>query len=258
MLSGIISVIRHGLQWRDAPSGYGPHKTLDNCFVRLSHMGVFDRIFAALATEGGPPSRLMIDATHLKAHRTAASQRKKGAFPRCIGRTKGGLNATLPAVCDGQGRPVALLLTKGQASDHRGAALLLHKLPPACELIADRDYDSGRFRAALAERGITACIPSTRSRKVRIPHDATLYRQRHRIEIMFGRLKDWRRIATRDDRCATTFFGAITRAAIAIFWLRERVLSLAITMRSTIAGGPDTRSPCKPSASQGTRPRGPR
>jgi putative transposase len=114
-----------------------------------------------------------------------------------------------------------LLLTKGQASDHRGAALLLQKLPPACELIADRGYDSRRFRAALAERGITACIPSTRSRKVLIPHDATLYRQRHRIEIMFGRLKDWRRIAMRYDRCATIFLGAITLAATVIFWLGQ-------------------------------------
>jgi transposase len=81
VLSGIIYVIRHGLQWRDAPVAYGPHKTLYNRFVRWSRMGVFDRIFAALAAEGGPPSRLMIDATHLKAHRTAASLLKKGLFP---------------------------------------------------------------------------------------------------------------------------------------------------------------------------------
>ncbi len=114
---------------------------------------------------------------------------------------------------------MVLLLTEGQASDHRGAALMLHKLTPARELIGERGYDSGRFRAELAARGIAPCIPSTRSRKVPIPHDATLYRQRHRIEIMFGRLKDWRRIAMRYDRCAHTFFSAITLAATVIFWL---------------------------------------
>ncbi len=81
VLSGIIYVIRHGLQWRDAPVAYGPHETLYNRFVRWSRMGVFEWIFAALAAEGGPPSRLMIDATHLKAHRTAASLLKKGLFP---------------------------------------------------------------------------------------------------------------------------------------------------------------------------------
>jgi transposase len=114
-----------------------------------------------------------------------------------------------------------LLLTEGQASDHRGAAIMLARLPPARELIADRGYDSARFRAALQNRGITPCIPSTRSRKRPIPHDPALYRQRHRIEIMFGRPKDWRRIAMRYDRCAHTFFAAITPAATVTFWLGQ-------------------------------------
>jgi transposase len=123
---------------------------------------------------------------------------------------------------------VILLLTEGQASDHRGAALmLLLKLPPPKGSIADRGYDSIRSRAKLTRRRIAACIPSTRLRKHPIPHDTALCRQRHRIETMFARLKDWRRIATRYDRCAHTLLTAITRAAIAIFWLRERVLSLA-------------------------------
>lgn len=80
VLSGIVYVIRNGLMWRDAPAAYGPHKTLYNRFVRWSRMGVFNRIFAGLAAEGGPPDQLMVDATHLKAHRTAASLRKKGLF----------------------------------------------------------------------------------------------------------------------------------------------------------------------------------
>ena len=81
VVSGIVYVIRHGLQWKDAPVGYGPHKTLYNRFVRWSRLGVFERIFAGLAAEGGTPERLMIDATHLKAHRTAASLAKKGHLP---------------------------------------------------------------------------------------------------------------------------------------------------------------------------------
>lgn len=81
VVSGIIYVIKHGLQWKDAPQEYGPHKTLYNRFVRWSRMGVFNKIFAALVEEAGPPDRLMIDATHLKAHRTAASLLKRGMFP---------------------------------------------------------------------------------------------------------------------------------------------------------------------------------
>ena len=81
VISGIIYVIKHGLQWKDAPKAYGQHKTLYNRFIRWSLLGVFDRIFMVLATEGGRPERIMIDATHLKAHRTAASLAQKGAFP---------------------------------------------------------------------------------------------------------------------------------------------------------------------------------
>ena len=71
-------MIRNGLMWRDAPAGYGPHKTLYNRFVRWSRAGVFSRTFAGLVGDGGPPEQLMVDATHLKAHRTAASLCKKG------------------------------------------------------------------------------------------------------------------------------------------------------------------------------------
>jgi len=65
-----------------------PHKTIYNRFIRWSRMGVFDRIFAGLSAEGGKPETIMIDATHLKAHRTAASLLKKGMFPVVSGARK--------------------------------------------------------------------------------------------------------------------------------------------------------------------------
>jgi transposase len=88
VVSGIVYVIRSGLQWKDAAKAYGPHKTLYNRFMRWSRLGVFDRIVAALASEGPKPERIMIDATHLKAHRTAASLLKKGMFPVVSGAPK--------------------------------------------------------------------------------------------------------------------------------------------------------------------------
>lgn len=77
VLSGIVYVIRHGWQWKDETSGYGPHKTLYNRFIRWSRLGVFARIFFALTGNSGVPEELMIDSTHLKAHRTTASLQKK-------------------------------------------------------------------------------------------------------------------------------------------------------------------------------------
>ena len=114
---------------------------------------------------------------------------------------------------------MVVLLTEEQMNDHKGAALLLPALPPARELLGDRGYNSNHVRAALAERGIEPCTPSTKSPRTALPYNKVLYRQRHRIENAFGRLKDWRRVATRYDRCAHTFFSAICIAATVIFWL---------------------------------------
>jgi transposase len=125
----------------------------------------------------------------------------------------------LHAVCDGEGKPVALLLTAGQVSDYKGAKRLLHRLPKAKELLADRGYDADWFRAALIKKGIAPCIPSKKNRIIRHAHDKALYKHRHKIENMFGRLKDWRRIAMRYDRCAHTFFSAICIAVTVIFYL---------------------------------------
>ncbi|HEX9448262.1 MAG TPA: IS5 family transposase [Dongiaceae bacterium] len=219
IISGIIFVIRNGLRWRDAPKEYGPHKTIYNRFIRWSRLGVFSRILAELIARRGKREQLMIDATYLKAHRTAARLLKKGDILRRIGRTKGGLNSKLHAVCDVQGRPLIMLLSEGQMSDYRSAALMLQALPNAKELLADKGYDADWFRDALADRKITACIPSRANRKVPIPHDPVLYKQRYKIENMFGKLKDWRRIHTRYDRCAHTFFSSICMAAAVIFWL---------------------------------------
>ena len=120
-------------------------------------------------------------------------------------------------------------LSEGQMSDYkacpelrrRGAGLMMDRLPKAKTLLADRGYDANWFRNALIKKGITPCIPSKINRKIQIPHDKILYKARHRIENMFGKLKDWRRIHTRYDRCAHTFMSAIYIAAIVIFWINQ-------------------------------------
>jgi putative transposase len=129
------------------------------------------------------------------------------------------LNSKLHALCNASGQPIALHLTEGQASDYKGAATLLKSIPKADTLLADRGYDAAWFRNALHDKGITPCIPGKRNRKEPVAYDKELYKQRHKIEAMFGRIKDWRRIAMRYDRCAHTFLSAIHIAAIVIFYL---------------------------------------
>ena len=104
-------------------------------------------------------------------------------------------------------------------SDHKGAEVLVERLPKATMLLADRGYDSDGFREKLKARGIIPCIPPRKNRKIQYQYDKNLYKKRHKVENMFGRLKDWRRISTRYDRQAHTFLSAIQIAATVIFYL---------------------------------------
>ena len=92
-------------------------------------------------------------------------------------------------------------------------------LPNVKWLLGDRGYDADWFREALQDKGIRACIPGRKKRKTAIKYDKRRYKRRNRIEIMFGRLKDWRRVATRYDRCPKVFLSAIALAALVIYWL---------------------------------------
>jgi transposase len=119
------------------------------------------------------------------------------------------MNTKLHAVTDANGRPLSFFTTAGQVSDYTGAAALLD----------DHGYDADWFRDALQPKGIEPCIPGRKSRLEPVRYDKRRYRRRSRIEITLGHLKDWRRVATRYDRCPTVFFSAVALAATVIFWL---------------------------------------
>lgn len=112
-----------------------------------------------------------------------------------------------------------LLLSAGNTNDIAMARSLVEAAGPARTLIADRGYDANHLRDLLAARGTAAVIPSTSSRRAPIPYDVEAYKARNLVERMWCRLKDWRRVATRYDRCPTVFFSAIALAATVIFWL---------------------------------------
>ena len=129
------------------------------------------------------------------------------------------MNTKLHAVTDANGRPLSFFITAGQISDYTGAAALLDDLPKAQWMLADRGYDAEWFRDALEQKGIKPCIPGRKSRSIPVKYDKRRYKRRNRIEIMFGRLKDWRRIAMRYDKLAATFLAAVHLAAAVSYWL---------------------------------------
>lgn len=112
-------------------------------------------------------------------------------------------------------------LTRSSSTRPRTVTSQAHllDLPKAEWLLTDRDYDADRLRDAIEDKGIKACIAGRLSRKKAEKYDKRRYKRRSRIEITFGRLKEWRRIATRYDRCPEAFFSAIALAATVLFWL---------------------------------------
>ncbi len=210
MISGIIHVLRSGCRWKDAPACYGPRKTLCNRFVRWAAKGVWEKLFLALSEAGGPPSALRIDATHVKAHRSAGG---KGGEAQAIGRSRGGRTPKIHAAVDKSGRPRRLILRPGHRGDVLVAAELIEGFTPQV-CLADAAYDSTTLWTILIEKGATPVIPNNPARKRPHPFDREAYRRRNATEPTFRRLKDWRRIATRYDRLATNLLAAVTIAAI--------------------------------------------
>lgn len=121
-------------------------------------------------------------------------------------------------LADTFGRPVRFCITPGQASDITAAPGLLEDLQ-AQAVLANKAYDGNDLRTRIAAMGAKAVIPSKRNRKVFIPHDTAIYRHRNQIERCFGRLKHFRRFATRYDRRVVHFTGFVHLAA-AMIWLR--------------------------------------
>ena len=129
------------------------------------------------------------------------------------------MNTKLHAICESRGRPLNLFITAGQVSDYIGARALLSSIPDVDWLLGDRGNDADWVRDALKDKGIRACIPGRKQRKKAVKYDKRRYKRRNRIEIMCGRLKNWRRVATQYDRCPKVFLSAIALAALVIYWL---------------------------------------
>ena len=90
------------------------------------------------------------------------------------------MNTKLHAICDSQGRPLNLFVTAGQVSDYIGARALMSSLPAVDWLLADRGYDADRFRDALTDKGIRACIPGRKQRTKPVKYDKRRYKRRNR------------------------------------------------------------------------------
>ncbi|MCJ2136798.1 IS5 family transposase [Methylobacterium sp. J-026] len=218
IISGILHVLTSGCRWRDGPAAYGPRTTVYNRLNRRSRRGFWKAMLTALAGPGWAGDATALDSSYVRAHRSAQGG-KGGPRAQAIGPSRGGQTIKIHARTDVLGRPGVLLLTPGNASDVTTAPAVLAEAPGRIRRFsADTGYDADWLRTDLRTSGVTPVIPGKRSRKRRIPHDRPRYRERWRIEAMFARLTDFRRIATPYDKLARNDTSALALAAVVASW----------------------------------------
>lgn len=127
-------------------------------------------------------------------------------------------------MCDGLGNPLVLTLTGGQRGDITEAkplldAVVLTEADSVGAVLADKGYDADAFVAQIKALGAEAVIPSRSNRKQPRHHDAELYSERNQIERFFGRIKHYRRVATRYEKTARNYL-AMLHLVSAMVWLR--------------------------------------
>ncbi len=200
------------------PERFGDFRIVHLRHSRWSKTGVWRRVFETLASDADN-EYVMIDSTIVRAHQHSAGAKKKGPEQcQAIGRSRGGLTTKVHATVDALGNPTGFHLTSGQAHDLEGADVLLNDTAGAT-VIADKAYDAQeRVVEPLEKAGKAVVIPCLRTRKHQRSHDRHLYKARHLIENFFARLKQYRAIATRYDKTARNFLGAIHLAA-SVVWL---------------------------------------
>ena len=175
-------------------------------------MGHFQKTFSDL-------EYVMIDSSSIRVHQDAA-RTHRGQIRDAMGRSRGGLTTKLHMACDALGYPLSFVLTCGERGDAPQAIGILRqwlKQPSACLL--DGGYDSDAIREFIVQSSGTAVIPPNPTRASKIEYDKHLYKERHKVENLFQRLKQFRRIATRFEK-KVTLFGAMVSIAAILIWLK--------------------------------------
>ncbi|MFE2136820.1 IS5 family transposase [Streptomyces sp. NPDC059466] len=249
VIDAIAFKFQTGMQWVHLPEEYGNWRGVYNRLRMWAVDGTWERVFTTLMAQADADEDLnwavSVDATIVRAHQHAAGARKKVPHPtnpdHAIGRSRGGLTTKVHLAADARCRPLAFVLTAGQAGDAPAFTTVMARLRvprrrgrPRTRpdvVLADKAYSSRAIREYLRRRGIRAVIPVPAdqrrhrlrrgSRGGRPPSfDRETYKQRNTVERCSNRLKQWRGIATRYEKTATIYLAGLHVAGIFIWSAR--------------------------------------
>ncbi|MFD7880662.1 IS5 family transposase [Streptomyces sp. NPDC059766] len=250
VIDAIAFKFQTGTQWVHLPEKYGNWRGVYNRLRMWAIDGTWERVFTALMAQADADEDLdwavSVDSTIVRAHQHAAGARKKGPpagepDDHAIGRSRGGLTTKIHLAADARCRPLAFVLTAGQAGDAPAFTDVMARLRVPRQrgrprtrpdvVLADRAYSSRAIREHLRRRGIRAVIPVPAdqrghrlrrgSRGGRPPaFDRETYKQRNTVERCINRLKQWRGIATRYEKTATIYLAGLHIAGIFLWSAR--------------------------------------
>jgi transposase len=216
-------VWRHdnGAKWRSIPSELGPWWMAAQIFIRWSKLGVWERLLRLVQERCGRElGMVFLDGTVVRAHHKAAGARKEGrtaeesADAQALGRSRGGYGTKGHVLADAGGRAIGFLLTPGQDAERPQAGKLLEFLPGTpVWTVADRGYSAHDLRMAIRDLGSKPAIP-TRRNEAAVACPDWIYVNRQRVERLWGRLKEWRAVATRYEKTARSYLGVLNLAAV--------------------------------------------
>jgi transposase len=215
VLHAILFVFSEGCTWRGIDGPDVAWNTVYQYYRRWCRDGVWAKVWEQVMPVRKPTPGVYGDSSFIKVHRSGLNA-AGGRDLQAIGKTKGGWNTKLHAAVDGHGSPVALILTGGEVADVSKAEELLSDVD-ATMAVLDKGYDSDPLRAWLVAHEMIPCIPPRSNRTEPRPYRKRSYRKRHLIENFFSHLKTFRRVATRYDKLAETFFGWVLLAVLVKF-----------------------------------------
>lgn len=191
--------IRVGCPWRDLPKEFGLWNSIFKKFNAGSDQGKWIKLFGALVEEADM-EWLFMDGSYIRDHQHCTGASKEST--EAIGKSRGGNTTKIHLSVDACGLPVGFEVTGGEVHDCTMAPVLLAKTPDVETVVADRGYDSQPVRDPILKQKGKPVIPRKRNSVVgNRDIDWCLYKYRHLVENAFARLKRFRGLATRYDKC---------------------------------------------------------
>jgi transposase len=231
---------RTGIPWRDLPAEFGSWDAVDHRFRRWVSSGSLAALFERLTADPvfGDLRRVFIDSTIIRAHQHAAGARRKAkrigaersAAAQGLGRSRGGFSTKVIMTAADEDTAIAVDVVPGQAGDAPRMKPMVdrtrRRVPVIDEVVGDKGFDGDRLRADLLARDIRPNIPARKNREGRWAWDPVGYRERNRVERLFGKAKQFRRFATRYEKLKATFLGVVH---LALGFVRLRRTSIVNT-----------------------------